>query len=368
MKEDTEAIKRALRKKDKSSDTEKHASGMPKGLLSSGSTLLNLACSGRPMGAFARGGYYLVVGDSTSGKTVLAGTCYAEAAINPRFDDYDLVFDNVENGAMMFDKFFGDKIAKRIRPPATDDEGNPVYSRTVEDFYFHLHKNLSGSRPIIYVLDSENALSSEAEEAKQAEKRKAIAEDKEVAGTMTDNKAKVHSQNLRSACAMVRDTGSILIIISQTREAMGFGAQFEPKTRAGGKALKFYAQLEMWSSLKGKIKKTVRGKSRTVGILAEVKIKKNRFTGKDRTVVVPIYHSFGFDDIGACIDYLLEEKHWKKKGDDIHAPELDFTGGREELIRHVEENNLERDLRSVVGDVWQAIEAACEVHRKSRYQ
>jgi RecA/RadA recombinase len=362
MKE-TDEIKDAL--------TEKTVEKPSKGLLSSGNTLLNLACSGRPFGAFTRGAFYLVVGDSTSGKTVLAGTCFAEAAINKRFDDYDLIFDNVENGALMFDKFFGEKIASRIKPPAYDEDRQPVYSTTVEEFYYHLHLSMQRAqkkgRSVIYVIDSENALSSDAEKKKQKEKRKSIADDTETAGTMTDSKAQVHSRNLRAACIDLRDTDSILIMISQTRDNMGFGAQFEPKTRAGGRALKFYAMLEMWSSVKGKIKMTVRGKARTVGMLCHVKIKKNRFTGKDRSVTLPIYHSFGFDDIGACIDYLLEEKHWKNEGGEIHAKELRFKGSRGDLITYIEDKNMERDLRVIVGEVWNDIEEACEVHRKSRY-
>lgn len=338
---------------------------LTRGMLSTGSTLLNLACSGRPFSGFARGGYYLLVGDSTSGKTALAGTCFAEAAINPKFDDYALYFDNVENGALMFDKFFGEKIAKRIEAPCYDGD-TPLYSQTVEEFYYNAHRCLKNHKGI-YILDSENALSSEAEVKKQKEKRKAIHEDTETAGTMTDAKAKVHSQNLRGLCALLRDTGSILIMISQSRDNMGFAARFEKQTRPGGRALKFYAMLEMWSSVKQHIKKTVRGKPREIGIVAQVKVKKNRFTGKNRTIEIPIYHSFGFDDLGSCIDYLVSENHWSKKGGTIDAKEFDFEGSKEDLIKRIEENNLEKELRILTGDVWQEIEAACEVVRKPKY-
>ena len=337
-----------------------------KGMLSTGSTLLNLACSGRPSGGFARGGYYLIVGDSTSGKTVLSGTCFAEAAINPKFDNYLLVHDNAEGGALMFEKFFGSKIAARIRPPETDKKGNPVYSHTVEDFYYHLYDCLRGKQPVIYVLDSENSLSSEAEQKKFEKRKVAHEEDTEAAGSYTDAKAKAHSQNLRGAIALLRDTGSILIIISQTRDNLGFG--FEKKTRSGGRALKFYAMLEMWSSVKKKLVRTVKGKPRTIGIVAEVQIKKNRFIGKDRTVSVPIYHSVGFDDIGGCIDYLVEEKHWTVKDGLIDAKDFAVVAYRDPLVRHIETNELEHDLRVLVWEVWQDIEDACEVRRKSRYQ
>lgn len=351
----TESIKQGLRpKKDERA---------PRKFLNTGSTLLNLACSGRPFGGFMEGGFYLVVGDSSAGKTVLAGTCLAEAAISEKFKDHDLYFDNVEDGAMMFDKFFGPRIAARIKSPGEGDTN----SDTVQSFYYNHSKACSrGSN--VYVLDSENALSSDEEIKKLGKIRKAMEDDTEAAGVMTDGKAKLHSQNLRGACADARDTNSILIMLCQSREAMGFGAQFEPKTRAGGKALKFYCHVEMWFSIVKRLTKEVKGRTREIGIIAQVKIKKNRFTGKCRTVEIPIYHSFGIDDIGSCISYLLQEKHWSKSSGVIKAPEFNFEGKRDALIEHIEQNNLERDLRKLVGEVWDEIESACEVKRKSRYE
>ena len=336
--------------------------------LSTGSTLLNLACTGNPFRGMMAGGYYLVIGDSSAGKTVLASTCLAEAAINPKFDDYDLIFDNVEDGAFFFEKFYGPRVCKRIKSPNTNKKtGEPANSTTVEEFYAN-HSRLTSERSNIYILDSQDALSSDAEKKKQKEKRKAIETQTETAGVMTDAKAKLHSQNLRAAVADTRDTKSILVMLAQSRDNMGFGAQFEPKTRSGGRALKFYAQLEMWFSVLKHLKKDVRGKQREIGIVARVKVKKNRFTGKNRTVDIPIYHSFGIDDIGSCIEFLITEKHWsKKKGAGINAPEFEFTGSTKQLIDHIEQNNLERQLRKLVGRVWHEIEAETEVVRKNKY-
>src|SRR6516162_7644169 len=99
--------------------------------LSSGSTLLNLACSGRTRGCFVKGHYFYFVGDTSSGKTFLTLTAFAEACANPNFDEYELVFDNAENGALMnFEKFFGSKMASRVKEP---ESGNSV---TLQDFYY----------------------------------------------------------------------------------------------------------------------------------------------------------------------------------------------------------------------------------------
>jgi len=72
-----------------------------KDYLSTGSTLLNLACTGFPERGFIKGHYYFIVGDSTSGKTWLSLTCLAEASINPNFKNYRFIYDNAEDGALM---------------------------------------------------------------------------------------------------------------------------------------------------------------------------------------------------------------------------------------------------------------------------
>ena len=70
-------------------------------LLSTGSTLLNLACSENPFGGFLKGKYYLLVGDSDSGKTFLSMSCFAEAMIQKPFKNYRLIYDYVEDGMLM---------------------------------------------------------------------------------------------------------------------------------------------------------------------------------------------------------------------------------------------------------------------------
>ena len=86
--------------------------------LHTGSTLLNLACSGTINGGFPKGQFTYIVGDSSSGKTFFAKTCLAEASINPEFDDYRFIVDNAENSPTASTrKFFGVKVEERIEPP-----------------------------------------------------------------------------------------------------------------------------------------------------------------------------------------------------------------------------------------------------------
>ena len=122
-KNDVEKAKKSLRRKRK-------APIGSKDLLGTGSTLLNLACTGKPNGGFAKGRYFFLVGDSASGKTFVSLTCLSEASINPQFDEYRFIYDDAESGALMdIERFFGKAVAERLEPPATED-GEAVHSRT----------------------------------------------------------------------------------------------------------------------------------------------------------------------------------------------------------------------------------------------
>lgn len=346
------------------------------GALSSGSTLLNLACTDHPNAGFLKGGYYYLVGDSTSGKTWLSLTCFAEACRNKAFANYRLVFDDVEGGALMdIQHYFGKEVARRMEPPRLK-KGQPVFSDTVESFYDNVFDCLEAGKPFIYVLDSQDSLSSGSAAKKFQQQKKAREEDEETAGSYGDGKAKYHSEHLRQILAGLRRTKSILIIIGQTRDNLGFG--FEKKTRAGGRALRFYANLEIWTSVEGKIKKTVREKERTIGANCIAEVKKNRVTGKigkDRSVRIPIYYDIGIDDVGSCVDFLISEKHWRRIKVDgqgnrkvYDASDIFCEGSRDKIIAHIEEEELENKVRNITAKVWKEIENECLPQRKRRYE
>jgi hypothetical protein len=276
---------------------------------------------------------------------------------------------------MDIEHYFGKEVARRMGPPAKLKGGKPKYSDTVESFYYHIYNCIDEGEPFIYVLDSQDALSSTSAEKKFGKQMDAAGKGDDAAGSMGDGKAKYHSERLRTIVSGLRRTKSILIMIGQTRDNLGFS--FDPKTRSGGRALKFYANLEIWTSVKGQILKSINGKERQLGIKAAVLVKKNRVTGKsgkDRTVIVPFYHTLGIDDIGSCVDYLIDELHWQavegegtEKKPVYRAPEIKCKGTRDGIIKFIEEKNLEAAVRQTTGKVWQEIEEKCRPVRKPRY-
>lgn len=343
-------------------------------LLSSGSTVLNLACSGRHAGAFAKGTYCFFVGDSSSGKTIFTMTTLAEAAKNKQFKDHRLILDDVEHG-MKFDveSFFGSLLTKRLEPPF-GTKAKPRHSRLLEESYDRLEDLLTAGEPVVYIQDSNDALLAGDDVKTRAKQRKAKESGEDAKGSYGTAKAKLNSSRLPHIVSRLARTGSILIIVSQTRANIGFGAQFNPKTRSGGNALTFYATLELWTSVTEHLKKRVRGKDREIGIRTRIKVKKNRIQGGVQVVDVPIYRSLGLDDVGGCVDYLVSEKHWKTTSKEDGAGKIiasDFDGvemDRESLCQYIEANELERELKATVAQVWRSIDGECAVQRKRRYE
>lgn len=345
-----------------------------KNLLSTGSTLLNLACSNHYIGGLLKGYYYLFVGDSDSGKTFVSMAMFAEADMNPRFDGYRLIHDNPEDGMLMdLDSLFNERVADRVEPPRKNKKGEPIWSDSIESFYYNLDDAIKVGKPFVYILDSMDAITAEADDAKFEEEKKAARKTEEKkpddeavkkpTGSYGMAKAKKNSQNLRRVLKGLRKTKSILVIIAQTRDAID-GWE---KNRGGGRALAFYSTMQMWTSIKTKIRKNINGKDRDIGTQVAINVKRNRITGRRSSCMMSIYPSFGIDDIGDCVDYLVEEKKWRKKGNKIVAKSFGLTATREKIIRMIEKDSKENDLRKIVGDCWKEIQEASALKRKNKY-
>jgi RecA/RadA recombinase len=340
----------------------------PKDLLSTGSTLLDLSLTGRRQGAWPKGTYSHIVGDSNAGKTWFALNTFAEAGINPRFEDYQFIYNCPEGGAIMDrEYFFGKKTTERI-----EDISTP----TVQELYYDLKRRLVEGEPFIYVLDSETAVSSK-ERKEQHEKERAYdeGESKEKpSGSYDTDKPSYHSAHLNEITERLKETGSIMLWISQTRDNIGFGSQFKPKTYSGGHALKFYATYQIWVAVRETLKIKFRSKDRQQGIKAQLRVVKNRVTGRSRVVEVPIYHSYGVDDIGSCVDWMLDEGIWKpskKKGEEgiIHATQMDIAApDRDALVKMIDEGGRRKELQIIVEASWGEIENAIKLDRKPRYE
>jgi RecA/RadA recombinase len=216
------------------------------------STLVNLACTDDIDGGLPLGKMVNLIGDSSTGKSFFSISMFAEMDKRQEFSDYVFVYDDAE-WANMFDmnKLFGPRTASRIVAPNYDNDSHPIFSRTIEDFHCYVLDMVDKCVPFIYILDSFDALDADADKKKIKDMRTARRKGAPTSGSYQMSKPKKASELLRNTVDAISETDSLLIIVSQTRDNID-PFSFERVTRSGGRALKFYASIEMWFAHAGK--------------------------------------------------------------------------------------------------------------------
>lgn len=332
-------------------------------LYRTGCSLLDFALSDHYEGGFQLGKIANIIGDSHSGKTALALSCYAEMAKDERFRKYRFIYDDAEEACEFnMAKMFGQDTEDRIEPPGGyGDEDRPIMSSTIQDFHVNLIDALDGKKPFLYILDSLDALNAEEDIEKMEDFIKAKKEGKKTKGTYGMAKAKRMSWILRDIVDRLKETKSGLLIISQTRADIN-PRSFKTRTRAGGEALRFYCTHELWlAHLRNRKKKKIQ-----IGADTRTKVSKNKLTGKVRVVDYPIYDHYGVDDIGATIDWLVANGYWKQTRNTIDARPFG-KGTREKLIKEIEKKNKEEALRKHAFKWWREFEDSLKLGRKAKY-
>jgi RecA/RadA recombinase len=345
-------------------------------LIPSSCTELNCACSDNPFGAYQLGKITTVPGGSSSGKTIFLLSALAEAEKLRRFDEYEFIFDDVEE-ALEFDLsyLFNEELAERIKAPNYDGD-EPIYSNTIQDFESNILKRCRAKdcKPFIYITDSLDALTSEEElerEYKNALKRIVSEEHlKEVKQSYQTEKAKIIGRTLRMIKRELKKTNSSLILIQQIRDKIGvaFGKR---TTTSGGKAPFFYSTHQIWLT---RIK-PIKGKEQKIGTKVQAEITKNKLTGKERFMEgINIYYDLGIDDVENNVRFLCNE-WWpnakdpkgKTKPGTWVAEEFGWEGSRVALIDKIESENAEKKIQEIVGKAWNKRERSLRLNRKRRF-
>jgi len=270
-----------------------------KEFLHTSSTMLNLALTGKAMQGYPLGGIVNLVGDSATGKTLLAMSAAALAQQFPPTPSFQIAFDVVERG---MNEEFAQVIGLDTRALWRPKQDEPfLASATIEDFYNHLEKFLKSIPPGnggLYILDSLDALTCGAELARGLGD-----------ATYGTEKARLLSEFFRRIIGTLVDRRVTLLIISQVRENISarFGAKYK---RAGGKALDFYADQVIWLAVKEKYTQN----DLPVGYLVSAKVTKNRYAPPFRQVTIPIYFHLGVDDVSSILFYLAQRNVLQNAG------------------------------------------------------
>jgi len=159
----------------------------------------------------------------------------------------------------------------------------------------------------------------------------------EIEGNMGDSymglQARLMSQALRKLTAIISKSRTTVVFVNQIREKIGvfFG---NPETTTGGRALKFYSTIRMDIRRKSTIKKD----DNNIGIMAKVKVVKNKLAPPFKEVTFDIIFGTGISREGDLIDLGLEYKILKKSGVWISHEDIKFGQGRENSKMYLREH------------------------------
>lgn len=255
--------------------------------VSTGCTVLDCALGG----GLALGRTANVVGDKSTAKT---GTA-TEVMINfaHQYPDGGIAYRETEAA---WDDAYAEAMGLPIDRIDFGDRDNPVI--TVEDFYHDFEtfcdKQKKAKEPGLYVLDSFDALSDDAEMARDIDK-----------ASFGAAKAKKMSEMFRKLTRKQEQSNVMLFIVSQVRD--NIGAMFgEKHKRSGGKALDFYASQVFWLAHIKILKRTINKVERPYGIEIKAKVKKNKVAMPFRECEFTFAFGFGIDDLLASVNWLAE--------------------------------------------------------------
>ncbi len=300
-------------------------------------------------GGWALGRVANIVGDRSAGKTLLA----IEACANFHMAHPSGLIRYAESESA-FDEAYAENLGMPIEAV---DFGQPGHERkevepmrTVEDWYKSVEAFIkrceSAKAPGLYIIDSFDALSDDAEMEREIDK-----------GSFGAGKAKKSGELFRKLIDRLERARICMIVVSQIRDKLNvtFG---ETKTRSGGRALDFYATHIVWLAEIGKIKKTIKGLERPIGVNVRARCKKNKVGLPFREVDYPILFGYGVDDLTANVEWMLDNNgeevlrdkfELSKAGYKVRLAAMRDRGGEE--VRE-----LRQGLRDAVFKRWQEIE------------
>lgn len=312
--------------------------------ISAGAALIDCALGGGwPMGRVVN-----IVGDRSAGKTLLA----IEAAAN-----FHIKYPNGHIRYAESEAAFDELYAEALGMPIDVVEFNSKSGKektplqTVEDWYKDMLRVMAAHKdqPILYILDSFDALSDDAE----------MERDIDNGATYGTAKAKKSGELFRKLVQRMEEQQVLLVVVSQLRSKIGvtFG---ETKTRSGGVALDYYSSHIVWLAEIGKIKRTIGGVERVVGADVRMRVKKNKVGLPFRQVDYPVVFGYGIDDLTAGVEWLLSIG-----SADILEKELGMTkaGYKQRLLAlrnkgGDEMREVRRGLADLVRREWERVEVS----------
>uniref|UniRef100_A0A6M3L7X7 Putative RecA n=1 Tax=viral metagenome TaxID=1070528 RepID=A0A6M3L7X7_9ZZZZ len=311
-------------------------------VLSTGSTLLDLAIAGdKVRGGGIPGGIMMeIAGPPMSGKSALLmeiiGSCVhrgGDYRIGDPEGRLDEEYIQIYGVPLNREKYHRDKLVSEIFKTLYIWKPTPEVPDAI----------------CVYGEDSLAALSTELEmegEDKRGQRR-----------------AKEFSEGCRKTCIKLADNNWLFVATNQIREGDGMGFK-----TTGGWAVPHYSSVRVSANFaypKSKIEKIVKINNKEIkkiiGVECLCKVVKNSVSSPFREANIHIVFNVGIDDVRGNLQWLKDvlglTKYWTPSGE---------FQSMEKAIIHIEQNNLEKELREATIDTWLDIESKFKIERKSK--
>lgn len=293
--------------------------------LKTGSRFLDLILGG----GFPQGRVINLIGDSGSGKTLIA--IETSALFLKRYPDGIVKYHEGEGA-------FDEEYARAIALPEEGvdfvnenfTKGTMVHWREELEKLF---KTKDPDQPCLYIVDSYDSFTLDGDATEGYDQAKKAAA---LAALLADYVKKFRANN------------TTLIIISQVREVLNALPGQSTKRRTGGKALKHYSSQEIWIVEKGKETKVISGRKETIGLHVYAKCSRNKVGLEYRYCDFWIRFGFGIDNILTALHYLKEIGKLEKLG----YNKTDLEGQTRKIYADPEWRKVEDSLYNYIETLW----------------
>jgi recombination protein RecA len=317
--------------------------------LSTGCNLFDLATGG----GFPVGRMVNLVGDKSSGKSLLALEFIA-TALKKHSNKVNIVYDDTEKGVNFDTQTMFKFDLSKYR----------ISSKSIEEFSCNIANSIKKTKKgeyLIYVVDSFDALTSEAEIDRMDDRVKKYTEGKKYdKGSYSMEKQKYSSEFFRSFIRQVEESNCILLIVSQVRgNLQPFGKKF---IRVGGKALDFYASQIIWLYEIEKIfrSEVLKKDGFNSGIKILIEVTKNKVGKPFRKTRIFTINDYGVDNLSSNLHYLYPEETKTQKQMEDYIKKL--LGNQDNIFDEIIDN-----IKTKVEDKWQDMEDKARIDRKEKF-
>ena len=304
-------------------------------VISTGSTLLDLAISGERIrgGGIPAGLMIEIYGPENIGKSVLL---YQIMAHIQRQGGNASLNDTEQRSDFEFASLFGAEL----------DEDNVIYETSIKNTFEYIRekfKIVDGKINGFFIDSLAN-----------------LDEPDTQGGYSGARRASIFTEEIRRTAAWTKNTESIIVCSNQIRD--NIGVTFGEKTRAAGASRQakhqFSLIIKISNPQKRTVSKTINGVkiSKVAGTSFSAKITKSSIDKPFREAQVHIEFDYGVDDIRGNLQYLKQMTGAKK----YFTDEISVS----KAIENIEKDNLEKQLKEKVINLWQEIENEFKQNRK----